>query len=87
MGIATLGWSLLLLIYVGAVEGLFQRGFGSTEAILTFVGLPLLGLLSAVPLPLLLYRTGWNRTARAMAVLATVALIPAFAVTFTLAAI
>jgi hypothetical protein len=87
MGIAAVGWGLLLLIYVSAVAGLYQRGYGSVEAFLTGVGLPTVGLLGAIPIPALLHRKGWSWIARLVAVAAAVALLPAFYVTLMLAAI
>ncbi len=87
MGIAGLGWSLLLLVFGGAVAGLYQRGYGSIEAIVILVGMPLLELIAAVPVPVLLHRTGRTVAARATAILAAGALLPGFIFTLMLAAI
>jgi hypothetical protein len=87
MGIAGLGWGLLLLTFVWAVVGLYQRGHGSIKAMLILVGVPLLGLIAAIPVPVLLHRRGRTVAARAVAIWALGALPLAFILTMMLAAI
>jgi hypothetical protein len=86
MGIAGLGWSLLLLTFVSAVAGLYQRGVGSIEDLI-LIGMPLSGLIAAVPVPVLLHRTGHTVAARAVAIWALGVLPLGFILTIMLAAI
>jgi len=87
MVLGAAGWGLLLLIYIPAVMGLYERGYGKPQAVAAFVGLPSLGLCLSIVVPLVLHHLRRLRGAKIAAILGFLAVFPAVFATFMMAAI